>query len=391
MFNRITILLQLSAFLSSLSLAQSHLNPAVALAPNGVCAVASNVTAADGGGVYVVLRDTAERSSAPVRMNAMLPGAGQHADVCVGAPGRFITVWEQWVSGTSSIYIASVREDGTMEGPPSSVVDNPRITAQTPRVASGADGRFVVVWLDYRNGRPCVYAQRYGRSGKKTGKNLCISDAAGLMQTPGVCVDAKNTIGFVWQETVRDSFRIVFRSASWNDRVGGRVLLDESHGTAYASTPDIASAIAGEFLVVWKDYRTGESDIYVQHVTGRGEQRGANRRINDDSTNFWQRLPRITASQSAFYVVWEDYRNDSTNQTGDIYAQPLEPSGRRSGVNRRVNASPEPTIQRFPAVAMNGSGDVAVAWSDTRSAGTSVFMRRGRVTGEWGAEARVAP
>jgi hypothetical protein len=385
-----------SALLSSSARSQNYYNPAVAVSPAGVCAVAYNHSASEGGAVSAIVLDTAgHRLTPPLRVNSGLTGYGQNPALASGADGRFTIAWEQWRSIASSIYMAQIPGEGKgFAVSPRCVTDDSAIVAQTPRIASGADGRFVIVWLDYRLGHPAVFAQLYSKDGKKTGKNFRMSESESMVQTPAVAIGGKNEIGVVWQETIRDSFRVVFRACSWGSRhCGPLTVLDDAHGTAYASTPDVAAlARHGEYTAVWKDYRTGESNIYLQRVTTGGTLNGMNRLVNDDTTRFWQRLPHCTASPSGAIIVWEDYRNDSANQVGDIYAQRLGPNTTLTGPNMKVNDSPEPTIQRFPAVAMNPGGAFCVVWCDGRTGRMGVYLRRGTIDRGWrAAEQPVAP
>lgn len=381
------------------SFTQSFYNPAVAVSSDGTCAVAYNAAAHEGGSVVLVLIDSSgRRLLPPVIVNAGLSGYGQNPSVVYDHKNRVSIVWEQWETGSEGpgLHRARYGMDGTRLGAASErVVDGKTVNAQTPRIAVAPDGRSVVVWLDYRLGHPAVYAQRFTKEGKKEGGNIRIADGReGLIQTPAVSIDQDNLIGFIWQETIRDSFRIVCARAPWNLRKTTRVIIDNGRGQAYASTPDIASALPGVFLCVWKDYRTGESNIFTQRIGRSRDRKVANLQLNDDTTRNWQRLPRIAAaSRAGCMLVWEDYRNDRENQAGDIYAQSMSPEGEVTGANFRVNDSPEPSVQRFPAVGMNAEGAWAVVWSDSRSGATEVHLRRGRLfkDGTTGPDIRVAP
>jgi hypothetical protein len=372
--HRILLFILLMAF-SLHAHGQSNFIPAVALAPNGTCAVVSSVSRGDGGGVFLVLCDTSGRRSQPIRVNDGYAGLGQNAAVCVDRANTFYVAWEQWGAATARVLIAHYGEDGTLLHAPVCAADDSTINAQTPRLAVSPDGSCSAVWLDYRLGHTAVYLQRFARGLMKTGKNMLVAESEDVLQTPVVALDAQHGEAIVWQAAMADSFHVCIRTSTHAGRWMPAAIVDDGQGKAYASTPDIVALPRGGYVVVWKDYRTGESDIYAQRVNDRGEKIGSNMRVNDDTTHRWQRLPRIVVSAAGIIVVWEDYRNDPGNQIGDIFAQRMDLQMHRVGRNFKVNDGPEPSIQRFPAAAMNAAGASAVVWDDGRSGTTAVWMR----------------
>lgn len=382
-------------FASTCTHAQSVFSPAVALASDGSCIAADNASPADGGGVSIIVCDSMLRATRSIRVNAGIPGAGQNAQICIDGRDRLTVVWEQWQGGRARVLLAQYLKDGTRSSPIQFAADDSSVNAQSPRLAVSPDGHCAVVWLDYRHGSPSIYLQRFAAGLRRQGKNLMVAHTDEVLQTPVVSMDAEHRLAVVWQATMRDSFHVMVRTCSAEGRWQPvPAIVDEGRGKAYASNPDIAPLGRRErgFAVVWKDYRSGESDIYLQCIDIRGRKIGSNLLLNDDASGRWQRLPRIASSDSGLIAVWEDYRNDPGNQVGDIYGQQLSVEGSKVGKNFKVNDSPEPTIQRFPAVAMNACGAFVAEWSDNRTDTAAVFLRRGSLgEGMQGREQRMAP
>ncbi|MEI6052641.1 MAG: hypothetical protein WCQ44_08075 [Opitutaceae bacterium] len=332
------------------------------------------MSAAEGGGVFVLLCDTAARRSLPLRVNVGMQGAGQNPAVCFDRLNRLTIVWEQWGPSAARVLVAQYAADGTMLAPTQCAADDSTVNAQTPRLALNPDGQCAVVWLDYRRGSGAVFLQRFLPGLRKKQKNVLVAESDFVLQTPVVSLDVNGRAACAWQAAMHDSFHVVLRVCDRNGRWLPAAIVDEGVGKAYASTPDIAALPRGGSAVVWKDYRTGESDIYLQLMNAQGKKIGPNLRVNDDTTRRWQRLPKVVVSASVMLVVWEDYRNDPGNQIGDIYAQRLSAKGIVIGTNSKVNHGPEPSIQRFPAAAMNRAGSFAIVWDDNSTAASSLWL-----------------
>jgi hypothetical protein len=259
--------------------------------------------------------------------------------------------------------------------------DDNSLADQIPRIAVGRDGRFVVVWCALGAG---IKGQRFSREGNMVGKLFSLSEKKTQnAQFPSVKIDNQNRIGVVWQQGSLDDFRILLRVLSWNLKPSRIVQVDNAHGTAYFSNPDILFLKNGRILVAWKDYRTGEANVFQQMFSPSVTPTGKNIQVNDDTGKQWQRLPRLLSAEGAQYaLVWEDYRNDVNNQMADLYFQRYTQTGSRTGENRKVEVTQEPTSQRFPAGVMKLNGELILAWSDTRWNVSSVFVKQVPVHGQ---------
>lgn len=79
------------------------------------------------------------------------------------------------------------------------------------------------------------------------------------------------------------------------------------------------------------------------------------------------------STNDAIYVVWRDLRNDE----GDIYAQFIDARGNRLWpTDLRINTDSGLTLQFDPAIALDGAGNLWVAWIDSRNGNNDIYAQR---------------
>ncbi|MDD8016974.1 MAG: hypothetical protein PHP42_01245 [Bacteroidota bacterium] len=349
----------------------------VTISKSGIVAVVCNSSPQQGGHIFLALLDTANKFIFhPCIVNGSLTGYGQNADLGIDEYGNVTVTWEQWQDGRGAVWYTRFSNIGSCIDSAQRTADHD-MPSMCPRVSIHPHGNGVIVWQDYRWGRPAIYAQRYGDKGEKIGENFLVTKGISLPQYPCVKMGIDSSMVFAWQDLEEKLFHVYAKESNWKLLFSQNIVVDESKGNAYSSNPEVLNRGADDYFIVWKDYRTGESDIYLQKIKNKKKFTRANIKVNDDRTKQWQRLPRIAGStKGRFVCVWEDYRNDFKNQIGDIYAQLFNYEGRPIGRNFIVNKTPEPTVQEFPAVAMNEKGKFVVAWCDGRNNQIQVYIQR---------------
>ena len=145
---------------------------------------------------------------------------------------------------------------------------------------------------------------------------------------------------------------------------------------------------ANEYLVVWEDYRLGETrgaDVYGRRIRADGVPAGGDFRISGAAGIFDQGGPALAwnATANEYLVVWEDYRAQDT-RSADIYGRRLGPTGTALTGDRRLSAINGWSGQIAPAVVYNATADeYFVVWEDWRSdlGGGSIFWAPGHCRG----------
>jgi hypothetical protein len=191
-------------------------------------------------------------------------------------------------------------------------------------VAHGADGRFVVVWEDPRNGRD-IYGQRYDAAGAAVGAEF---------------------------------------------RVNSLTLQAQS-------TPSVAHAPDGRFVVAWRSFQGGDTNVLARLFDASGNPIAGDFAVNTFTTGL-QAYPSVdTDDKGNFTVAWGSYGQDASG--GGIFARRFHDSGVPRSPEFRVHTY---TIghQIHPAVESDAFGNLAIAFeSDATPADPSargVFVQR---------------
>ncbi len=152
-----------------------------------------------------------------------------------------------------------------------------------------------------------------------------------------------------------------------NDKSGDTV------GMAGLGSQSVAMDWAGNFVVVWCDYRYAHGDVWMQRFDFDGNPIGANQKVNDDFGTDDQNWSRVAMDKDGnFVVVWHDNRDGDYN----IYAQRYDSSGNRVGFNFKINDDGGVARQVQPLMGMDSSGNFVVAWIDGRDGGKDVYAQR---------------
>src|SRR3989304_3542553 len=171
-------------------------------------------------------------------------------------------------------------------------------------------GNFVICWWDDRNLNPDMFLQRFYSTGIAWGSNVEVND-----------------------DTTVNAQRF----------------------------PNLAMALSGNTVVVWRDERNGNSDIFAQHFDSLGIALGSNFRVNTDTGTAPQGAPTVALDASGNFVIcWRDDRNGNS----DIYIQRYDASGIALDTNFKPNDDTGTADQFGPPMAMHGSGSFVVCWQD---------------------------
>jgi len=304
--------------------------------------------------------------------------AQSYPAIAVDGSGNFVVVWKDYRNGTSDIYVQRYTSSGVKQGANFRVNDDSSSRKDDPAIAVDAAGNFMVVWMDYRNGDPDIYAQRYNSSGEAQGANFQVNneDSRYLMTfEPAIAVDAGGNFVVVWQHvwyypgacgSAANIYGQRYNSSGEAQGANFRVNDGRSGGQSH---PAIAVNGGGNFVVVWKDEGDGRNPhgIYAQRYTSSGAKQGANFRVNDDSGFSYKFRPAIAVDSGGnFVVAWVDSRKGNYENC-DIYAQRYSSSGIAQGKNFQVNdISGSVDFMSGPSVSLDSGGNFVVAWVDSR-------------------------
>jgi hypothetical protein len=293
-------------------------------------------------------------------------------DVAVSDSGAFVA-WYYSGSG-NDIFLTRFDFNGNPIGPEIVVNDDETSENQSnPKIAMDIEGNFIVVWEDYRNNNYDIYGQRFDASGDTTGLggNFLINDDGGITTqwNPSCAMDSKGNFVVVWRDN-RDGDDNIYGQRFDNDgnTIGSNFLLNDDGGTSDQRDPSCAMDSAGNLVVVWRDYRDGNSNIYGQRFDNTGSPVGTNFLIHPNTGSEFEYDPCISINDSLFAVTW---RND----VGSIYKRRFLNDGTPVGDKVKVNEIDGTANQHYPAIDMNNGGSAVTTWFDYRAPPGVYFQR----------------
>lgn len=157
-------------------------------------------------------------------------------------------------------------------------------------------------------------------------------------------------------------------NASWATYGSPASLADSNQVLARS----IADGVGGVFIV-WEDYRSGDADIYAQHMDAGGNLLWGANGAPVISLAGSQESPVLTKDGSGGIIVaWQDSRSG----TYDIYAQGLNSSGATRWAASGVSLCAATGNQVLQVAAEDASGGAIIAWRDLRGIDGDVYAQR---------------
>ncbi len=202
------------------------------------------------------------------------------------------------------------------------------------------------------------------------GKDLAIESLV-----PRTCTDGGRVYA-VWQDDSGEASTVAF---NLSDDGGATWLPSDvplNSGAANATAPDIACA-GDNVYVVWEDARDGDlqyRNIYVDVSNDAGRSWLSEELLLDGDVEgeAMSLGPRVVAVDDAAYVAWFDARDGAY----DIYLQATTDAGVGwLPASTRVDTDPAgEAYSALPRLAASAGGRVVVAWEDSRSGASDIYV-----------------
>jgi len=279
-----------------------------------------------------------------------------------GAGGAFI-VWRDNRTGTYKLYYRGFRGNG--ENHSGGTVSSTSSTQTLPKLALVETGTFIVMWKDDRNGNYDLYAQAFDTTSTRiwgTEEEVCTesSDQTGHY----IAGDGAGGAIAVWMDYRNGKFdifaqRLLLSGGAYWARDGLDIC---THSFVKGGPLGVARDDEGGAYFTWNDYRNGDGDIYAQHV-------------NENGTGYWHidgisvctgpgstQEPMVLPDGAGGAVVtWIDWRVGED----DIYAQRLDSKGRALWAENGKLIRQATGHQRIdPVSTSEGTRGVFVAWEN---------------------------
>ena len=287
--------------------------------------------------------------------------------------GRFVVTWQ---SGDTAIKVREYSANGTPVGSAEQTVLSTTApgTLNNPDVAVADNGDYVVTWGDDNDGNGSFQIRARGFSSNYTQRfaaKTVNAVAAGQQQNPAIAMAANGDYVVVWDDDRNGTWDIAMRGFFANETE--KVTQADANATTVGEqrSADVAMDDSGRFVVVWEDdYDLNSAyQIFARGFNATGAQRFSERTVNVNSSG--NQINPVVAmdANSNWYPVWEDngisgdgYQVNSNMWTID--GSRVNAGDARVNPVNSVSNNFGPATRKNPAVSAHRSGRYIVAWGD---------------------------
>ena len=294
--------------------------------------------------------------------------------IAVSYDRSFIITWVDSRNGSNDIYIQKYDTNGTRIGNNILINDDTNDAYQyEPAIDVDYNGYFSIVWKDFRDGSypfdPDIYIQRYDSTLSVLGvnENLTNSGTNAFKETPDISVSQSGLGVVVWADYRNGNWDIYCQLlASDGSLIGSNILVNDDLFSGQQHSPKVSMSNQGWFVVTWYDNRNGNDDIYLQLFDTTGTPLFTNTKVNEDINGQRQAFPDVaTDGAGNFTVVWVDWRNGSYPENPDIYSKKYNSDLEVLSEEVNINQDGSLRAQREPAISADRLGNVAIIWADS--------------------------
>lgn len=246
---------------------------------------------------------------------------------------------------------------------------------------SDGSGGMWIAWEDTRNTGTSgtdIYCQHISSDGTilLDAAGLLVTNATGNQTSISITDDGANGMIISWTDA----------QAGNNDIYTQRIKSDGSvayatNGVAVSNTSfnELGSVVARlnatEYLVVWRDNRLGNTDIFVNKISiETGSKIFVNDSVIVNATSNQNNQQVIVDGNGGAYIIWEDPRV-ATSKAG-IYAQHIDNSGVPLWIANGIavcdpNGSGIANNRQYPKFVSDGASGFVATWADLRNGTTN--------------------
>jgi len=260
---------------------------------------------------------------------------------------------------------------------------------QSSSVALDAGGNFVVAWQSELPGSGDeIRARRFDARGRAQGGEIAVNAVTvGHQNAPAVALDADGDFVVAWQSLVANDFEIRARRFDARGVAQGPELAVNTLRGNTNGAPAVAMSPSGELVVAWETSLHGSYEIRARRFDPHGVALGEPIAVNTVTASS-QRFPAVAMDATGnFVVVWRS----NVGGSFEVRAQRFSAAGEAEGGELAVNTVAAGD-QLAPAVAMDERGGFVVAWENSYESRFEIRARRFSAAGEArAAEAAVSP
>jgi hypothetical protein len=333
------------------------------------------------------------------------------------APFGFVAVWTSGTADSRQILGRRFDLAGVPLGPEFVVGAPHPYGSYYPRVATAANGDFMVVWLRFRLDPDAILARCFDALGRPFGPEFQVDPGGvGYVRAPEVAARPDGTYFVAWSSANADgsNFGVLGRVFDRACQPLANQFVVNAHTTGTQTSADVTAADDGTFMVAWSSFKPsgpaiagrrfdaagapvgGERDLGVGSApviaAGRGREfavawNGGTSPIPDRLVARWfgETAPRGPERRLSFgFVPQKDIATDGFGRAWVVFAGDLSGGIFLTEVPAffdppapllRVNADAGDT-GTAPVIASDDQGNLLVAWSGVHAQASGVFAQR---------------
>jgi hypothetical protein len=334
----------------------------------------------DSGGIFAQrYSSSASAQGSEFRVNTYTTNAQDRPAVAMDANGDFVIAWQSYGQDGSAEGLFVQRYNSLAAALGSEFQANIFTTdgQARPAVATTAEGDFVVAWQSYgQDGDHDGIFTRQFLEPLDSQVNTYIGDKQGR---PAVAAHVDGGFAVAWSSYGQDGDKYgIFaqRFDSFGSAQGAEFQVN-TYTTGNQTVPSVAIDADGGFVISWQSTAQDgdDSGIFAQRYDSLGSAQGAEFQVNTYTSNN-QRYPAVAMDASGnFVIAWHSYGQD--NASNGIFAQRYSSAGSAQGGEFQVN-SHTTRSQIRPAIARDEDGDFVVAWESDKQDGdrNGIFAQR---------------
>ncbi|MHA1439276.1 MAG: hypothetical protein ACTSPD_17025 [Promethearchaeota archaeon] len=284
--------------------------------------------------------------------------------------GGAIIAWQDFRSGNNDIYAQRVNSAGITQWTANGTAICTATGSQyKPQLVSDGSGGAIITWYDGRNGNYDIFAQRINSTGdiKWTANGVGVCTLTSFQDYPKLISDGSGGAIIVWRDSRNGNYDIFAQRINsagvpqWT--AGGIPICSESNNQ---ESPNIISDSSGGAIITWFDGRDGiYYDIYAQRVNSAGIAQWTTNGTVICNASGKQYNPQLVSDGSGgAIIIWQDYRSGTDY---DIYTQRVNSAGITQWTANGTAVSNSLFDQNYPSIVSDGSGGAIIAWEDYRS------------------------
>lgn len=195
-----------------------------------------------------------------------------------------------------------------------------------------------------------------------------ISNTSGECWEPDLEIDNNGIINIVWDDDTVGNYEILFSQSS-DDGLSWSQFINVSSNSYSSYSPKIAADSSGNLNIVWHDNTSPNWDIHFSRSTDIGASWSSEQDIT--GTVGQSRNSGVALNSSGdIFVVWDE----STSVKDEIYFRYSTDNG--ASWSPIVNLSNNSGESSYPAIAVDGAGNINVAWHDDTSGTNKIHYSR---------------